>query len=189
MMLKKSRIVTPEHDTGHSGGEKRTSPTPKIEGDQETGSEANATVGELGPEPVPDKDVTWRSGNWRRIPGGQEPYNGLEITGIPTFTDTGTFTSVEVTFDDYTKTKDGTKSILSTLVFVQGGGGTDIPKPAEPGAKAKFTVTGTVDIKSYTSGLYLGVDLKFGLPHQRFAVSGNIFGLESVATNSNAKNG
>lgn len=185
-MSKKSRIVTPGPDTGHNGGEKRTTPMSKIEDDPETGSEP-----EPDPGPVlvlvPGKIVTWRSGNWRRVSGNQEPYNGLEITGAPIFTDTGIFISVAVTFDDYTRAKNGTKSVLPALTIVQGS--TDIPEPAAPAAKAKFTVTGRVDVKSYTSGLYLGVDLKFGLPHQHFAVSGNIFGLEPAATNLNAKNG
>ncbi|MEI8592783.1 hypothetical protein [Photobacterium sp. Hal280] len=70
---------------------------------------------------------TWQSGDWKEKTNTQAPYNGVQITGIPQYSDNGTFISAAITIADYTNNPAGISSHIQALTTAQGQ--TDIPAP------------------------------------------------------------
>jgi len=78
---------------------------------------------------------TWQSGDWKDKPNSQAPYNGIQITGIPQYSDNGTFISAAITITDYTNNPAGISSHIQALTTEQGQ--TDIPAPEAPAGSAE----------------------------------------------------
>lgn len=70
---------------------------------------------------------TWQSGDWKEKPFSQAPYNGIQITGVPQYSDNGTFISASITITDYTNNPTGVSSHIQALTTAQGQ--VDIPAP------------------------------------------------------------
>ncbi|MCG2837991.1 hypothetical protein L6J37_14225 [Photobacterium sp. WH77] len=73
---------------------------------------------------------TWQSGDWKEKANIQAPYNGIQITGNPQYSDNGTFISAAITITDYTNDPAGISSHIQALTIAQGQ--MDIPAPAAP---------------------------------------------------------
>ncbi|MEL6115048.1 hypothetical protein P0Y67_07510 [Photobacterium sp. SP02] len=58
---------------------------------------------------------TWQSGDWKEKANSQAPYNGVQITGIPQYSDNGTFISASITITDYTNDPAGISSHIQAL--------------------------------------------------------------------------
>ncbi len=121
-----------------------------------------------------DGDVAvWHSGDWKPAMGKSAPYNGLEITALPTIAD-GKFVSAKMTFVDYTFDPKGVTSELPELLISEGR--VDVPQPTDKTTDGKaFTVVGWVALQVYTSGLFLRIRLYFGAEHMERHEMGNIF--------------
>ncbi|MBD8511148.1 hypothetical protein Q4491_10690 [Photobacterium sp. 2_MG-2023] len=73
---------------------------------------------------------TWQSGDWKEKANIQAPYNGIQITGNPQYSDNGTFISAAITITDYTNDPAGISSDIQALTIAQGQ--MDIPVPEAP---------------------------------------------------------
>ena len=166
-------------------------------GSSDAGSKTPAKTGS-GSKLTPGPKQVWHSGNWKTTPSKYSPYNGLEITGLPQFDDTGKFVSAAITFDDYTNSPDGVTSELPELQRDQDwvavpqlsakkkeSAGPAKPESDDNKPTGVFTVGGKVGIQTYASGIYLGVELSFGPEHQPQEELGNIFELEPPKSAAN----
>ncbi len=115
----------------------------------------------------------WRSGDWRKRPNKEAPYNGIEISGTPMYDENGFLISIAVTFIDYTLDKQGVKSTIPELTI--SAGRVDITAPivqtsppsSPPKDSSDFTIKGKVSLESTGAKVCLRIQLSYGLEHLR----------------------
>ena len=121
---------------------------------------------------------TWHSADWRQQNAPKIPYNGLEITTTPIYSDDGKLIALSVEVIDFTKNPNGVTSTIDELSFDDE---TDIPIPklsseskdpqlaadkkAEEDAiqgNPDFTVEGYISIVQSQGLAYIFIQLKYG---------------------------
>jgi len=131
--------------------------------------------------PTEIKTEQWYSGDWKKVPSKQPPFNGIKITGLPTY-ENGVLVSVKVTFTDYTLNLSGCESTIPELTAANGQ--FNIPTPTEntsppsspPQPNPDFTIQGWVALEHNNLDLSLRIRLSFGLEHARRQELGYIMG-------------
>ncbi len=109
------------------------------------------------------KDLTqiWHSGDWLQVPAKTEPYNGLEITALPTYND-GILTSVKATVTDYTKTSKG--SAITIAALTPKSGNVNIVDTTTD-VDVNFTARGWLALESFGTSIALRLHISFGPEH------------------------
>lgn len=125
----------------------------------------------------------WHSGDWETPPRKEVPYNGTEITGMPTYDANGKFASAEIVVADYTYAKEGVQSRIPAMTIDESW--VEIPAVDKPGsppvADSRFTVKGTLRLRRGSGGMLLGVDFVYGLDGQRHEELGFVFGFPAAS--------
>ncbi len=126
---------------------------------------------------------TWHSGDWTPAPRKNVPYNGIEISGTPTYdATTGRFLSADVEIVDCTYDKEGVGSSLDALTVDEGWVG--IPPAMQPVsppvADPKFTASGNLQLRRGSSAILVGVDFSYGLEGQHHEELGFVFGFPTT---------
>lgn len=130
----------------------------------------------------------WHSGDWKSVPLNKPPYNGIEISAIPTYdTETEKFVSATVTFTDFTLSKTGVSSTIPELTIAEQW--VPVPKaikisspPASPPDQSNpsFTIDGNVCLETTTSGIFLRIHLFYGMEHSTREELGFILKFDQV---------
>lgn len=117
---------------------------------------------------------TWRSGDWKKKPAQQKPYNGIEISVTPTYDpETQTLVTVSILFKDYTNDAKGIESILPLVPAPSPMLPIPIPPtltspPSSPPAKnTSFTIDGTIALETNGSNFSPRIRLNYGLEHAK----------------------
>lgn len=127
---------------------------------------------------ISTNELKWRSGDWRKVPMKQEPYNGLEITGVPTYDDEHKFVSATITVKDFTKASKGLASTMEDVTLADEW--VNIPVPVTSPPSDDFTVDGAIKLRVGSNVILLRVNLAYGLKNMQRQELGFIGGFPSV---------
>lgn len=124
----------------------------------------------------------WRSGDWKKRAASSPPYNGIQITGLPTYDTDNKLVSVEVTFLDFTQDDKGVESIIPNLSYLDGR--VEIPVPVEksspPQADPDFTVLGWVALETNGASFSLRIRFGYGAEYSRRDELGYIMSFSAI---------
>lgn len=113
----------------------------------------------------------WRSGDWKDTPRRVPPYNGIEITGIPSYDQKGNFDSARIIIKDCTLDQQGVTSEIEYITLSDDWVWIPAPAPCSPpdpsGDPEKFTVRGEVKLRHGSNMILLRIRLKYGLEYHR----------------------
>lgn len=123
-------------------------------------------------------ELTWHSGDWKKVSRKQEPYNGIEITGVPLYDDEQKFASATITVKDFTKTPNGIPSTMEDVTLADEW--VNIPVPITSPPSEDFTVDGAVKLRLGSNEVLLRLNLAYGLKDYRRQEIGFIGGFPSV---------
>lgn len=128
---------------------------------------------------ISTNELKWRSGDWKKVPQKQEPYNGIEITGVPTYDDEHKFVSATITVKDFTKTAKGVASTMEDVTLADEW--VNIPVPVTSPPSDDFTVDGAIKLRVGSNGILLRVKLTYGLKDMKHQEIGFIGGFPPVS--------
>lgn len=119
---------------------------------------------------------TWYSGDWRSKNNVQAPYNGVKIIAESNYDNAKKLVDVTVTFIDFTMNNQG---ISSAVILDKVNTWYTIPIPERKGVEPietndDFTITQIqqntqeeVRLENNDSGIFLRIQFRYGLPHQK----------------------
>lgn len=126
-----------------------------------------------------ENQYVWRSGDWKKVPQRQPPYNGIEITGFPVYDPEGHFASAGLLIKDFTFDPRGVTSEIEYMTLSDGWMWIPSPDPGSPPDPSrdpmKFTVLGDTRLEHGSSGTLLRIRLSYGLEYLRRDELGFIF--------------
>lgn len=132
-----------------------------------------------------EKDNThvWHSGDWRLKPYQKPPYNGIEISAKPIYSKNDEFISVEVVFTDFTLSETGLSSTIPELQIQEKW--VPIPEVVLTSSSPEeidpdFTIKGSVALSREPTGIYMQIQLRYGLEHSQREELGFILRFDSV---------
>ncbi|WP_035238423.1 hypothetical protein [Desulfobacter vibrioformis] len=128
---------------------------------------------------ISTNELKWHSGDWRKVPMKQEPYNGLEITGVPTYDDEHKFVSATITVKDFTKAPKGLASTMEDVTLADEW--VNIPVPVTSPPSDDFTVDGAIKLRVGSNEILLRVKLAYGPEKMQRQEIGFIGGFPSVS--------
>lgn len=123
-------------------------------------------------------DWPWYSGDWQTPPRSWEPYNGIEISGVPTYDNENKFISAKITIFDFTKNKKGISSTIESVTLADNWA--HIPEPVTSSPKDEFTVNGRMKLRLASSVILVRVHLDYGLEEMKCYELGMIGGFHST---------
>ncbi len=130
---------------------------------------------------------TWTSGDWKKRSRTKPPYNGIKIQTKTVYDNEDKFSSVSVSFIDFTNNVNGVSSIIPELTLEEGWA--NIPKAtissppsSPPSGLSAFTVNGKVKLSEELSGIYLRIHLYYGVEHAQREEIGYIIKFNPIKT-------
>lgn len=112
--------------------------------------------------------IVWHSGDWKKSPRINEPYNGIEIIGIPLYDEDNKFTGAKLEIRDYTYEKSGVSACIKLMTTADEW--VDIPGvvPSSPPIDPSLlSVKGQVKLRPSGCGILLRVNFSYGLKSLR----------------------
>lgn len=122
----------------------------------------------------------WTSGDFQEDPGTDPPYNGLQLTAVPAYSEQS-LVSVAVTILDFTYSQTGVPVTIQ-LEPATAGKRTAVQPPSA--TAPQFTVRGTLELRSMPTSLnpvlFLFIDLYYGLADEQHHAEGGILEIPQV---------